>query len=199
MTEKDLIAGGDGSDPELSDLGLLDAKAAAAAIPALLEFFKLPRPTAIYHSPMTRTSQTASLISRELGLGLSADERLREIGFGSWNGQEMTTITSENPELVRRWQGSMSEKPTDGESISDLVARISPLLEELTANHSGETVVLVSHMMPVRSICALSAKGADDLYWSTNFAPGSVSVVRFFGTEFAEQFVINSCQHLISD
>jgi probable phosphoglycerate mutase len=199
MTEKDLIAGGDGDDPELSELGLLDAKAAATAIPALLEFFKLPRPTAIYHSPMVRTSQTAEAISRELGLGLIKDERLREIGFGSWNGQEMTTITSENPELVRRWQGSMTQKPDQGESIDDLVKRISPLLEQLTKNHSGESVVVVSHMMPVRTLTALSAKGSDDLYWSTNFSPGSVSIVRFFGMEFAEQFVINSCQHLISD
>jgi ribonuclease H / adenosylcobalamin/alpha-ribazole phosphatase len=199
MTEKDLIAGGDGDDPELSDLGLLDARAAASTIAPLLDYFKLPQASKIIHSPMTRTTQTAAVISRELGLATSSDERLREIGFGSWNGQEMTTITANNPELVRSWQGSKTIAPDQGESIADLVARITPLLTELTEQHSGETVVLVSHMMPVRTFCALSAKGADALYWSTNFSPGSVSIIRFFGTEFAEQFVINSCQHLISD
>jgi broad specificity phosphatase PhoE len=93
----------------------------------------------------------------------------------------------------------MSVKPEQGESIDDLVARVSPLIAELCESHSGQTVVLVSHMMPVRTIAALSAKGAPSLYWSTNFSPGSVSIVRFFGPEFAEQFVINSCQHLITD
>jgi ribonuclease H / adenosylcobalamin/alpha-ribazole phosphatase len=199
MTERDLIAGGDGDDPELSELGLLDAQAAASVIPSLLEFFKLPEAAEIIHSPMVRTTQTAQAISRELSLPLRTDERLREIGFGSWNGREMTAINSEYPELVRSWQGSMTVSPENGESIANLVSRISPLVKELAETQSGKTVVLVSHMMPVRTICALSAKGADSLYWGTNFSPGSVSIVRFFGTDFAEQFVINSCQHLFSD
>lgn len=199
VTERDLIAGGDGSDPELSELGILDASAAAKTIPALLEYFKLPAASTIIHSPMVRTTQTAQIISKHVPVGLEQDERLREIGFGNWNGQEMTAITAEKPDFVRSWQGSMSVKPENGESIDDLVARVHPLIEELCESHSGETVVLVSHMMPVRTIAALSAKGAPSLYWSTNFSPGSVSIVRFFGPNFAEQFVINSCQHLITD
>lgn len=199
MTEKDLIAGGDGDDPELSELGRLDASSAADAIPKLLEYFNLPEVAKIIHSPMTRTTQTANAIQHQLGVDTKADERLREIGFGSWNGHEMTTIRSEYPDKVTRWQGSMSEKPEGGESISDLVARIKPLITELSDEFSGQSVVLVSHMMPVRTISALSAPGAENLFWSTNFSPGSVSIVRFFGIEFAEQFVINSCQHLFSD
>ena len=199
MTERDLIAGGDGSDPELSELGFLDAKAAASAISPLLEFNKLPPAGLVIHSPMVRTTQTAAEIARELNLSVQSDERLREIGFGDWNGQEMTVIAQEQPEFVHAWQGSMAVKPDGGESIADLRDRITPLLRELTEKYSGKTVVLVSHMMPIRTITALSAKGSDSLYWSVNFAPGSVSILRFFGTEFAEQFVINSCHHLISD
>jgi ribonuclease H / adenosylcobalamin/alpha-ribazole phosphatase len=198
-TEKDVLAGGDGSDPELSELGQLDAAAAASAIPGLLDYFKLPPASRVIHSPMVRTTQTAQRIGLELGLSLSVDERLREIGFGSWNGKEMTTVTSEDPDFVKSWQGSMTHKPQGGESINELVQRIEPVIAELAEKASGETVVLVSHMMPVRTISALSAKGAQNLFWSTNFSPGSVTIIRFFGTEFAEQFIINSCQHLISD
>lgn len=199
VTERDLIAGGDGSDPELSKLGLSDAEAAARVIPALLEYFKLPAASSIIHSPMTRTRQTAEIIAGKAPIPITQDERLREIGFGNWNGQEMTVIAAEKPELVGSWQGSMSVKPEGGESIDDLVERVRPLIQELCEQRSGETVVLVSHMMPVRTIAALSAKGAPSLYWGTNFSPGSVSILRFFGTDFAEQFVINSCQHLFSD
>lgn len=199
VTERDLIAGGDGSDPELSTLGESDALAAAAVIPELLSYFKLPAASEIIHSPMVRTTQTSEIIAKQLPVSLRQDERLREIGFGSWNGQDMTAITAQQPELVRTWQGSMSVRPEGGESIDDLVARVHPLIEELSQSHAGKTVVLVAHMMPVRTIAALSARGAASLYWSTNFSPGSVSIVRFFGVNFAEQFVINSCQHLFSD
>ena len=199
MTERDLIAGGDGDDPELSDLGFRDAQSAAAAIGPLLKFYSLPEPALVLHSPMRRTIQTAKEISGKLGLPTASDERLREIGFGIWNGQEMTTVSSENPELVRAWQGSLEVKPPSGESIRDLIGRIDPLIKQLSQQHSGKTVVVVSHMMPVRTLVALSARGSDDLYWSTNFAPGSISIVRYFGPSFGEQFTINSCQHLFSD
>lgn len=199
MTERNLIAGGDGDDPELSELGLRDAGAAAQAIRPLLDFNSLPEVAAVIHSPMVRTTQTAMVVANQLSAPMHSDDRLREIGFGSWNGQEMTVITGQNPDFVRSWQGSMSVKPDGGESIDDLTARIKPLIAELAETYNGKTVVLVSHMMPIRTITALSAPGSNSLYWNVNFAPGSVSIIRFFGLNFAEQFNINSCQHLITD
>lgn len=198
-TEKDLISGGDGNDPALSELGLQDARAASKAIMPLLQHFGLSAPSAILHSPMLRTTQTANEIGRELGVALVPEERLREIGFGSWDGLEMTTLESENPETVNRWRGSMTQKPDGGESLTELRSRIAPLVAELVANNSGNTLVLVSHMMPLRAISSLSLPGADSMFWSFNFSPGGISIIRFFGLEFAEQFVLNSCQHLFSD
>ena len=198
-TERDLISGGDGNDPELSELGLQDARAASQAVIPLLEFFGLSAPSAVLHSPMTRTKQTAQAIGRELGVALTPEERLREISFGSWDGLEMTTLESEHPEKVNRWRGSMTQKPDGGESLTELEGRIAPLLSELVAEHGGKTVVLVSHMMPLRAISAMSLPGAEALLWSFNFSPGGISIIRFFGTGFAEQFVLNSCQHLFSD
>jgi len=197
-TEKDLISGGDGSDPELSALGLSDANSVSKAIAPLLDFYSLPAASVILHSPMRRTSQTASAIAQALDLPLKSEPRLREIGFGDWDGVPMTTIESEKADLVARWRGSLTEKPTGGESIESLVARIRPLVGELAKELSGLSVVLVSHMMPIRAITALSAPGANSLFWGANFSPGSVTIVRFFGLDFAEQFVLNSCQHLIS-
>lgn len=197
-TEKDLISGGDGHDPELSELGLADATSASRAIAPLLEFYGLPAASMILYSPMMRTTQTAAAIAEALSLPLQSEPRLREIGFGDWDGVPMTTIESEKAEIVSRWRGSLTEKPTGGESIESLIARVKPLVGELAANQAGRSVVLVSHMMPIRTIAALSAPGANSLFWGANFAPGSISIVRFFGLEFAEQFVLNSCQHLIT-
>jgi ribonuclease H / adenosylcobalamin/alpha-ribazole phosphatase len=198
-TEKDLISGGHGNDPALSELGLQDARAASKALTPLLEFFGLSSPSAVLHSPMVRTTQTAEAIARELGLGLIADDRLREISFGNWDGLEMTVLEAGHAQAVKLWRGSMTRKPQGGESLVELKTRVAPLLGELAENYAGKTVVLVAHMMPLRAISALSLPGADAMYWSFNFSPGGISILRFFGTEFAEQFVLNSCQHLFSD
>jgi probable phosphoglycerate mutase len=198
-TERDLIAGGTGNDPVLSELGEQDARAAAEAVGPLLEFFGLSVPSLVLHSPMLRTSQTASRIGTHIGVALQSDERLREISFGSWDGLEMTTLESEHPDSIANWRGSMSVRPPGGESILDLKDRVSSLVTDLVDRHAGQTVVLVSHMMPIRAITALSLPGAESIFWSYNFSPGGISILRFFGSKFAEQFVLNSCQHLISD
>lgn len=198
-TERDLISGGDGNDPALSGLGEQDAKAASLAIGPLLEFHGLSAPSAILHSPMLRTTQTAQAIGLQLGVSLRPDARLREVSFGSWDGLEMTTLEAEHSNSISGWRGSMSATPPGGESIEDLKGRIAPLLDELLSQFEGQTVVLVSHMMPIRTVTAMSLPGSESIYWSYNFSPGGISVLRFFGSKFAEQFVLNSCQHLISD
>lgn len=198
-TEQDLISGGDGSDPELSVLGRQDAVAAAKAVAKLLKFFGLSEPSRVIHSPMLRTTQTAQTIGSELGIALTADDRLREISFGQWDGLEMTTLESENQAAVSTWRGSMTQKPPGGESLTELKARVGELLTELQTNHAGETVVLATHMMPLRTMAALSLPGSESIFWGFNFSPGGISIIRFFGADFAEQFVLNSCQHLFSD
>lgn len=198
-TEKNLISGGDGTDPELSALGLKEAKSAAAVVPKLLEFFALPAPQAVIHSPMTRTTQTANAIAGELNVDLISDARLKEIGFGDWEMLEMAMLETDAIDLVSAWRGSMTVTPPGGESVLDMQARVWESLSEAIENYRGGTVVLSTHMMPTRALAAAALRGADSIYFNVNTSPGGISIYRFFGMEFAEIFAINYCAHLIEN
>ena len=196
-TSANLIAGGDGEDIGLSEKGLKEAMLSAAAVSPLLQFFDLPPVTSIINSPMKRTTQTAEALSGIEGVTLLPDERLREISFGDWDGLSMDSMEIESSQEVSKWRASTSQRPPGGESVQDLEKRVSELVSEAVLDNQGRTVVLVTHMMPSRVIAKLAQRSADSTYWNINFAPGGISIYRFFGAGFVETFAINSCAHLI--
>jgi probable phosphoglycerate mutase len=195
-TEKNLISGGDGTDPELSELGLREAEGAAAEIPKLLNQFSLPEAVAVIHSPMLRTTQTAEIIAKQLSLDTFADARLKEIGFGDWEMLEMAMLETDAIELVAAWRGSLSVRPPNGESVLDMQGRVFDSLSDVIENYRGATAVVSTHMMPTRAFAAAALKGSQNVYFNINSSPGGISIYRFFGMEFAEIFTINYCAHL---
>jgi probable phosphoglycerate mutase len=195
-TEKNLISGGDGTDPELSELGLFEAQAAAEQLPILLSEFGLPELSRVYHSPMLRTTQTGEAIAATK-LELTADSRLKEIGFGDWEMLEMAQLETDELELVKSWRGSLDVAPPNGESVMDMQERVWSALSEIIEDNRGKSVAVATHMMPTRAFAAAAFKGARNAYFNLNSSPGGISIYRFFDMEFAEVFVLNSCQHLI--
>ncbi len=195
-TEKNLISGGQGTDPQLSELGLFEANAAAEQLPLLLSEFGLPELSVVYHSPMVRTTQTAEALAMGK-LEMLADARLKEIGFGDWEMLEMAQLETDEVELVSAWRGSLDVAPPGGESVNDMQGRVWSALEEIIDQNRGKSVGVATHMMPTRAFAAAAFRGAKNAYFNLNSSPGGISIYRFFDMKFAEVFVMNSCQHLI--
>ena len=196
LTESNLISGSNGEDPTLSELGFLEAELAAKASGELLARFGLGDVATVLHSPQLRTTQTAAAIAKHFEVETRADARLKEIGFGDWEGHSMADMEAASAAEIERWRGSMSAKPPGGESVDDLEARVGEALVSAITEFNGRTVAIVSHMMPLRAILRHALGGPNALNWTLQFAPASISVVRYFGPNFAEVFATNSCQHL---
>ena len=195
-TERNLVSGGDGTDPVLSKLGEREANSAAAEIPKLLKLFDLPEPAVVVHSPMVRTTQTAEAIAKLFSLDLQSDDRLREIGFGEWEMMDMAVLETDSLELVSKWRGSLTSAPPGGESVNQMKDRVWQSLSEIIESFRGSCAVISTHMMPTRAIAAAALRGSDSVFWNLNTSPGGISVYRFFGIEYAEIFALNYCAHL---
>lgn len=194
-TESKLVSGSL-DDPPLSDTGRAHSELAARAIEDLSNRHGLPMPSLIVHSDLVRAAQTAQLISSSLSLPLRPDTRLREISFGEWESRPMAEIEKASPALVDSWRGSVLAAPPGGESISSMERRVKQALNNFVGEFQGGAAVVVAHMMPLRAITSIAMSLPSAGYWSLQFEPCSVSVVRFFGGELAEVFCLNSCEHL---
>jgi broad specificity phosphatase PhoE len=49
----------------------------------------MQRVAAIYASPLLRTQETAVAIAKKTGADVTTDERLREVGFGPYEGRQV--------------------------------------------------------------------------------------------------------------
>ena len=199
LTESHKISGGDGDDPDLSSAGRSDAEAAASVIQQLGldgRWKHIPPVSAVVASPMNRTRQTAEAIAAPLGIAISLNENLREIGFGDWDGLTNEQVAEETPEALAAWQGSYTVAPPNGESLRDFDQRINRARQQIVKEFSGKTVVVVAHVMPVRGFIKWALDAGESAYWRPQVAPCSITIIRVWGDSAAEVLATNITSHL---
>ncbi|MEQ8452070.1 MAG: histidine phosphatase family protein [Nitratireductor sp.] len=150
------------SDIALSPAGRAQALAGVAGLRAMLaKQPHLPAPERIVTSPLARARETAGIVRDALGLpeeALSVDTRLREAGFGDWEGLTTLEVKARFPqERRRRKAGRWSYAPPGGESYADIDRATCSLLEELDR---APPSLLVTHAGNVR-ILMIRAAGRD--------------------------------------
>lgn len=117
----------------------------AAALTSALSDVQL---SAIYSSPMTRALQTVSQIAASRSLDIHQVEALRECHVGSWAGLSWDQIRERDPDVVTRFLANPAiEKHPDGESYSDLQARVVPAFNDIAARHPGQNILIMAHNM----------------------------------------------------
>jgi len=131
-------------DPELNRNGRLQAKSAAV-------FFQDLAIDALYVSPLRRTRMTAAEIAEVTGAEPQLQPDLMERRFGIWEGLYFDQIEREHPEDHLRWkQDPVNFAPAGGETVPQLVARVGAVVDDIVSRHRGGTVVVVTHVGPIR-------------------------------------------------
>jgi len=201
LTESRKISGGDGEDPDLSELGQKDASEVAVELSRLGSsgnFSFLSRPVAVVHSPVKRAAQTATTIAKRLDVEQIELADLREIGFGEWDGLTNEELFVAHETQYQSWRGSYDIAPPNGESLKDFDVRVNRSLDYLLDKFAGKTLVVVAHVMPIRGLLRIANDASIAGFWRVDLGPASISIARFWGREGAEVVCINSTSHLSS-
>ena len=201
LTESRKISGGDGENPDLSELGNKDAAEVAlelARVGSSGAFSFLAKPVVVIHSPVKRAAQTASKIAQKLSAELVELADLREIGFGEWDGLTNEELFVGHETQYQAWRGSYDVAPPNGESLKDFDVRVNRSLDFILDKFAGKTVVVVAHVMPIRGLLRIANDASVAGYWRVDLGPASISIARFWGREGAEIVCVNSTSHLSS-
>ena len=201
LTESRKISGGDGENPDLSELGNQDAAEVALELTRVGTsgtFSYLAKPVVVIHSPVKRAAQTASKIAQKLGAELVELDDLREIGFGDWDGLTNEELFAGYETQYQDWRGSYDVAPPNGESLKDFDVRVNRSLDFILDKFAGKTVVVVAHVMPIRGLLRIANDASVAGYWRVDLGPASISIARFWGREGAEIVCVNSTSHLSS-
>jgi len=138
-----------GSDTRLNDLGREQARALAEQLDGEIDV--------LYSSDLARARETAEIVAARLGLEVRLDPRLRERGFGSWEGLTTIEIEERFADAHRRWLAGEGAGADDAEAFEDFSARVEDFLSDVLRLHPGEDVLVISHGGSIRVIHALAA------------------------------------------
>lgn len=99
----------------------------------------------IYSSDFLRTKQTAKIVSRELGLKINFDKRLRDVNVGVWRGKTGEEFRSIFSSKKQRF----SKRPEKGESWRDVKKRLKDFIKDIEKKHKNKTILIISHADPI--------------------------------------------------
>ncbi len=101
---------------------------------------------AIYCSDLKRAHATAAALALATGAPLHTDVRLRERGFGVFEGHTYAEVEQRWPVEMARWRRrEPGAGPEGGEALEPFYARCVSAALEHAAAHPGQAIALVAH------------------------------------------------------
>jgi ribonuclease H / adenosylcobalamin/alpha-ribazole phosphatase len=135
------------TDVPLTEVGLQQAGAAAKRLASA-------GLAAIVTSPLLRTVQTAQAVAAVTGAAVVSDDGFRETDFGAWEGLTFAEVRERWPAEITAWLADPEVAPPGGESFTEVSARVTVALDRVLAARAGQTVLIVSHVTPIKMLVA---------------------------------------------
>jgi broad specificity phosphatase PhoE len=161
-------------DPELTAVGMAQAAGAAARLGAVREI------TTVLTSPLQRARQTATAVAQATGAPLAVRPGLIETDFGEWEGLTFAEARDRDPELHAKWLGAEDIAPPGGESFAAVRTRVAAELASIVAEHEGETLVVVTHVTPIKMILRQALGGSAEILYRMHLDLAGLSQVDVF-------------------
>jgi ribonuclease H / adenosylcobalamin/alpha-ribazole phosphatase len=177
-------------NPPLTTLGRQQADAAAAYLGSRGGV------AAVISSPLQRAHDTARATAERLGLDVAIDEDLIETDFGRWEGLTFSEAAERDPDLHRRWLRDTSTEPPDGESFDDVNLRVSRARDRIVAEHGGGTVLVVSHVTPIKMLLREALDAGPGILYRLHLDLASLSIAEFYPDGASSVRLVNQTGYL---
>ena len=125
-----------------------------------------------YCGPEKRCRQTAEL----LGLQATNDTRLADLDCGRWRGDVLANV---DPADLAIWLTDPTRAPHGGESVVDLIDRVTGWMESLTSDRAR--LVAVTHPAVIRAAIVNALDAPPKSFWRIDISPVSRTVMHFRG------------------
>jgi ribonuclease H / adenosylcobalamin/alpha-ribazole phosphatase len=174
--EKRFSGGLASSNPGLTDEGRAQVREVGEWLAPIGEAVDV-----VVTSPVRRTRESAEILADRLGVALVEEPGFAEMEFGTWDGMTFAEVREQRRDEIEAWLGSLDVAPGGGESFREVEKRVLDGLSRLLETHAGKTVVVVSHVTPIKTLVAHAVDAPLSALFRMELSTASVSVVTFFG------------------
>lgn len=182
-------------DVALTELGERQVRAAGERLAAMDGVVTPSGAAPVIASPLQRTRQTAQAVVDATGGELHFHDGLLETDFGEWEGLTFQEAAEGYPQLHRRWLGDPTVVPPGGESLDEVYRRVAAARDDLLERYAGRTIVVVSHVTPIKSLLRLALGVGPEMFYSLHLDLASLSIVEFYPDGHSSVRLVNDISH----
>ncbi|WP_431935018.1 bifunctional RNase H/acid phosphatase [Micromonospora sp. RP3T] len=179
-------------DVPLTARGRAQARATAARVAALA-----PSVAAVVSSPLSRCTATARAVAALVGNPpVRTDDDLIECDFGVWEGRTFAEVRDGWAGELDAWLASTRVAPPEGESFAEVAERTGRAVDRLRSAYPGETVVVVSHVSPIKLVLRDALAAGDAFLHRLYLDTAGVSVLDLYPDGGVAVRSVNDTAHL---
>ncbi len=159
-------------DTDLDDLGARQVRATAEVLRRVTQ----GTAPVVVSSPLVRCVRTAEAIADAVGgdetPSVQLDGRFVELDYGSWDGRLLSDVPAD---VWRRWREEPGFAPPGGETLESVTARVSEGLFEWVSRDPGGTIVIASHVSPIKAALTWALGVEDQVAWRLRLSNASIT------------------------
>lgn len=175
-TTRKLFSGGlASSNPPLNEEGRAQVRATGEWLAPIAETVD-----ALVSSPVRRTHESAEILGEILGHEVETEPGVAEMEFGTWDGLTFGEVSEKYPDELATWLGNLDHAPGGGESFTTVRDRVLEGRDRIVTKYAGKTVVVVSHVTPIKTLVADALGAPLDALFRMELSPASVTVISYF-------------------
>ena len=107
----------------------------------------------IISSPLLRCRGFADALAEKHGIPVETDDRLKEVGFGDWEGKTPEQLKLERLEEYEAFYNDpVNNRPSGAEPLKHFISRVSDAYEEVITRHRGQHVLIVAQSGVIRVV-----------------------------------------------
>ncbi len=150
----------------------------------------------IVTSPLQRARRTAEAAAAATSAPLAVDDGLVETDFGKWEGLTFGEAAQRWPAEMSDWMASTDVAPPGGESLAHAARRVLASLDRLLAEHPRKTLLLVSHVTPIKTLACRALLAPPAAMFRMHLDVASLTEIDWFADGPALLRSLNDTAHL---
>lgn len=141
----------------------------------------------VCRGPETRCQETAAA----LGLNAVIDPMLADLDAGTWRGHSISELEHNDPAALHTWLTDPDAAPHHGESVRELLSRVTHWLAELP---STGRVLAITHPSVIRAAVVHALSAPPESLWRIDVTP--LSQTRLSGNN--NRWTLRETGHLLA-
>ena len=146
----------------------------------------------IYCSPIERAEHTAKIVANKVDLSCDIDERLTEIDMGTFTGMYYDEMFEKHGNVfLKFYQGHPIVEENGIETFASVKKRFLNMVDHCSKKHNEETILLVTHMDPIKSIISTILQPKPESLYEMIIRNASLTILKNEQSSFS-MVAINS-------